>query len=229
MAASLSSSSTSDKQIVERSSTSNKSKFVGIVTTKDANLVTLTNKEATVVVATTGDTTAFVSDVNGVVKKGDYLAISPLKGILMKAGTNQPNSIGVALEDFQSQGAQSQQIITDSGPRTVAVNSVRIEISQASIALSSNQTKKTFLSNLGQNITGRSINNWQVLTALVIFFLILVIEGSLVYGAIHSSITALGRNPLSHNAVYRQLFQVLLAVLGIFAFGVAVIYVVLQI
>lgn len=229
MAAALSPNSTTDNQIVERATTSNKTKFVGVVTTKDANLVTLTDKQATIVVATNGEAAAFVSNLNGAPKKGDYLVVSPLKGILMKAGPSDANAVGTALEDFPAAGAQSQQIISESGPKAVLVNSMRMQISPASIALSSKDANKTFLHNLGQSITGRSVSDWQVLSALVIFFLVLVIEGSLVYGAIHSSITALGRNPLSHDVVYKQLFQVLLAVLGVLAFGVSVIYAVLQV
>lgn len=229
MAASLSPTSTSDNRVVERATTSNKAKFVGIVTTKDANLVTLTSGAANIVVATTGEATAFASDANGGIKKGDYLAVSPLKGILMHAGDSEPNAIGTALEDLSLGQANSQQIDTSDGKKTVHVATIRVEISPSTIALaSSNNESKSFLKTLGQGIIGRSVSEWQVLSALIIFTLILIIEGSMVYGAIHSTIIALGRNPLAHEAVYKQLFQVLLAALGILAFGMAVIYAVLQ-
>jgi len=226
MAASLSPASSSEDRVVERASTSNKAKFVGIVTTRDANLVTLTSNGLPVVVATTGEATAIISDVNGAVHKGDYLAVSPLKGILMKAGDTEVNAIGSALEDLGS--TQDQQITTDSGSRTVKVGTARIEISPTSIALASNDQNKSLLHNLGEGLAGRTVSDWQVLTAMIIFLVILIIEGSLVYGAIHSTIIALGRNPLAHDEVYKQLFQVLLAVLGILAFGMATIYAVIQ-
>lgn len=226
MAAALSSASSSENRVVERASTGNKSKFVGIVTTKDANLVTLTADGLPVVVATTGEATAFMSDVNGAIHKGDYLAVSPLKGVLMKAGDNEVNAIGTALEDLSN--TQTQQITTDSGTRTIKIGTARIEISPTSIALASNNQSSSILHNLGEGLAGRSISNWQVLAAMIIFLVILIIEGSLVYGAIHSTIIALGRNPLAHDEVYKQLFQVLLAVLGVLAFGMAVIYAVIQ-
>jgi len=228
MVAALSPDSTSENRVVERATTSNKAKFVGIVTTKDANLVTLTSNGAPVVVATTGEASAYVSDVNGSIKKGDYLAVSPLKGILMRAGDSEPNAVGSALEEMSSTDTKTQQVSTSSGSKTVKIGTAKVEISPASIALAANTPNKSFLHNLGEGITGKSISDWQVLTAMIVFIIVLIIEGSLVYGAIHSTIIALGRNPLAHDVVYKQLFQVMLAVLGVLAFGLATIYAVVQ-
>jgi len=226
MAASLSPASSSEDRVVERASTSNRAKFVGIVTTSNANLLTLTSNGLPVVVATTGEATAIISDLNGAIHKGDYVAVSPLRGVLMKAGGTEVNAIGTALEDLG--GAEDQQISTNNGSRTVKVGTARIEISPSSIALATNDQSKSILHNLGMGLAGRTVSDWQVLTAMIIFLVILIIEGSLVYGAIHSTIIALGRNPLAHDEVYKQLFQVLLAVLGILAFGMATIYAVIQ-
>ncbi len=85
------------------------------------------------------------------------------------------------------------------------------------------------LSLLGQNVAGKEVSEWQVIVALVIFLLLMVVEGSLIYGSIHSTISALGRNPLARSAVYKQLVQVLVAVIAVLAFGLATIYAVLQV
>jgi hypothetical protein len=95
MGASLGADGTTTSRVVERATLSNKGKFVGIVTTKDSNLVTLTNATANVVVTTSGEANAFLTDLNGVVKKGDFLVISPLDGILMKANGNDTNVVGL--------------------------------------------------------------------------------------------------------------------------------------
>jgi co-chaperonin GroES (HSP10) len=229
MAAALSPDASSNAQSVVRAATSNKQKFVGIVTTKNANLMTLTNNVATVVVTTSGEANALLTDANGVVKKGDNLTVSPIKGILMKADGAESSIIGSALEGFASNRASKQTFSTNDGKsREVSIAAVQIEIHPNNVSTGVS-ADSSFLRILGQNIAGKTVSDWQAVIALVIFLLLLVVEGSLIYGSIHSTITALGRNPMAHDAVYKQLFQVILAVLAILAFGIATIYAVLQI
>ncbi len=108
MAATLSTSSTPGNRLVERASSSTVGKFVGIITTKDANLVTLTSPTADVVVTTSGEVSGFVTDINGQVHKGDYLTVSPLKGILMRATNKSDVTVGISLEDFNNQPTSIQ-------------------------------------------------------------------------------------------------------------------------
>src|SRR5689334_4451423 len=63
MIAALVSNTTDDNQIVERASSTNKGKTVGIVTTIDSNLLTLTNSEAKVNVTTSGDAEMYATDL----------------------------------------------------------------------------------------------------------------------------------------------------------------------
>jgi len=229
MAASLSVESASKTQNVVRSGTSNKAKFVGIITTKNANLLTLTNNSSTVVVATSGEVYAFVTDINGVVKKGDNLSVSPIKGLLMKSEVNEVSVVGSALEDAAGKTSTKQNIDTSGGRKQeITVTSLQIEVNLHNLA-GGDAKNQSFLRILGQNVAGKQVSDWQAVVALVVFLLLLVVEGSLIYGSVHSSITALGRNPMARDAVYRQLAQVLLAVLAVLAFGVAIIYLVLQI
>jgi len=229
MAASLSAESASKTQNVVRSGTSNKAKFVGIITTKNANLLTLTNSSSTVVVATSGEVYAFVTDINGVVKKGDNLSVSPIKGLLMKSEVNEVSVVGSALEDAAGKTSTKQNIDVSGGRKQeISVTSLQLEINPHNLA-GGDAKNQSFLRILGQNVAGKQVSDWQAVVALVVFLLLLVVEGSLIYGSVHSSITALGRNPMARDAVYRQLAQVLLAVLAVLAFGVAIIYLVLQI
>ena len=229
MAASLSAESATKTQNVVRSGTSNKAKFVGIITTKNANLLTLTNNNSTVVVATSGEVYAFVTDINGVVKKGDNLSVSPIKGLLMKSEVNEVSVVGSALEDAAGKISTKQNIDVSGGKKQeISVTSLQIEVNPHNLA-GGDAKNQSFLRILGQNVAGKQVSDGQAVIALVVFLLLLVVEGSLIYGSVHSSITALGRNPMARDAVYRQLAQVLLAVLAVLAFGVAIIYLVLQI
>lgn len=226
MAASLTDNSSNSSQTVERTSTENVNKFVGIVTTKEASLVTLTNDTASIYVARQGSTAAFATTLNGDIKKGDFLTASPLKGVVMKASLTDSRILGTALEDFDDATAHNQSIEDVTGQRNALVNSLKIELNPRSIA-GTDEAKKPLLVLFGQSLTGKDVSQWQVFAALVVFLILLIAEGSIIYGAIHSTITSLGRNPLAKKAVYKQLLQVLGLVLLVFAFGLSTIYVIL--
>lgn len=226
MAASLSKDSSSQDTFIEQSTLSNSSRFVGIVTTIDASLLTLTNKSATVYVATLGDATALTSDVNGTVKKGDPLTISPLSGTLMKADSDESKVVGSATENFDTSTAANQTLKQKDGTnRDVKVGKLKISLNSNGVTGAAES--KPFLVLFGQSLTGKEVNQWQVLSALAIFFVLLTVEGSIIYGAVHSAITAMGRNPLAKSQVYKQLFQVGWLLVIVFVFGAGTIYAVL--
>lgn len=229
MAVSLGEDSNSSVQTVVPATTSNSGKFVGILTTNNANLLTLTSSNATVVVATSGEAIAFVTDISGSVKKGDKLSISPVKGLLMKTEDNSASGVAAALEDAGVRPPNKQTIDLANGKKKeISIYSIEVSINQHIIP-SSETSNKTFLKTLGQNISGKKVSDWQAVIALVVFILLLVVEAALIYGSVHSTFTALGRNPMAHDLVYKQLAQVILAVLAVLAFGIATIYAVLQI
>jgi len=66
-----------------------------------------------------------------------------------------------------------------------------------------------------------------VAALLVLFLFAAVII--LLYSAVRSSIISIGRNPLSENAVRKGLLEVGLTVVGVLAFTVIVIYLILTI
>jgi hypothetical protein len=230
MAAALDVNPDSEGRLVARASIQNPHQFVGIVTTKDANFLTLTSTNANVVVATSGEVATYVTDTNGPIKKGDNVTISPIRGVLMRAGENSSRTFATALEDFTTVGATKQEgSAYDGSGRDIFVTTMRVELNPRSISDGTSSDDQSLLKTLGENLTGRALREWQVIVSLVIFILLLVVEAALIYGTVHSTIVSLGRNPLSKEAVYKQLLQVALMVLALLAFGIAVIYAILQI
>lgn len=229
MIASLSSESNSDDPLVERASGTNRSKVVGIVTTIDANLLTLTSAGAKVHITTSGEALTYVTDLNGAIKKGDFIAVSPITGVGMKAGDSDIYVVGVALEDFNSETAESQQVTTTQGSeRTVLINRVKLSVEPKELSEAAAKANTTpFLLLFGQSVTGKNVSQTQVLVAMVLFLLLLIVEGSIIYGAIHSTIVSIGRNPLARTALYRQLLQVSWLSLLVLMFGAGSIYAIL--
>ncbi len=230
MAASLSSESTDQERLVEGATTANADRFVGIITTVDDSLVTFSGGSTDVLVSTEGEVSGFVSDLNGEIKTGDFVSLSPLRGILMKSDDNRENRVvAVALQDSADIPTDTKEISTSQGSQTYKIGKLKLEISQSIVVNATESEQKSGLVLAGESITGKSVGQAQVLAALVIFAVVLIVEGSIIYGAIHSSVTALGRNPLAKKAVFRQLLQVSWIALVVLVAGFGAIYVILWI
>jgi uncharacterized membrane protein YidH (DUF202 family) len=228
MAASLSGDSSSSQLTVERATSDKEDKFVGIVTTQSNSSLVITNKQSKVYITTSGEAKVLVTDLAGRIKKGDFLTLSPLKGYMMKADNSGLKSFGVALEDFNTDAATTQRITDKKNQaKDVKVASIAAKVTAANNVAVAAVSGRPFLSAFARSLTGKEVNQWQILSALVIFFVLLVAVGSIIYSAVHSTIEALGRNPLAHTDIYKQLIQVVIISLGVLAFGGIIIYVIL--
>src|SRR3989344_3993008 len=138
MAASLSKDSTNTEQLVERATLENKERFVGVITTRDASSITVANKDSSVYATTAGEVKALATDTNGNIKKGDFLVISPIDGLVALARPSDQNVIGTALEDFQIQDARVESIKDAGGQNKQAnINSISIDVAPRSTKTSS--------------------------------------------------------------------------------------------
>lgn len=230
MAVSLSIDSTPDIPLVERATLGNADRFVGIVTTIDHSLLSLSGKNTQILVSTSGTASAYVTDLNGAVNQGDELTVSPLAGILMKAGDTDSLLVGAAIENSADTGQISRQITTDKGEeRSVLIWQQRMDINPRTRQIANTTSDRAFLVLLGESITGKKVGQTQVIAALVIFMLMLIVEGSIIYGAVRSSITAVGRNPLAKRALFKELLQVSWLAMIVLVFGLVATYLVLWI
>ncbi|OGL29597.1 hypothetical protein A3D14_01785 [Candidatus Saccharibacteria bacterium RIFCSPHIGHO2_02_FULL_47_12] len=227
MAASLVNPESGTTGEVEAATNKTQDKFVGIVTTKDTNSVVITDKNQTVYITTEGQTKALVSDVGGLIKQGDHLTLSPLRGYLMKGNSSDLKSVAVALEDFPSQNNTKVEVKdVDNQIKAVQAASMGVEVRRPEF-VDVTYSKRPLLTNFARSLTGKEVSQWQVIIALVIFFVLLVAIGSVIYSAVHSTIEALGRNPLAKADIYKEFMQVLLISVAILIFGGLMIFVLL--
>jgi hypothetical protein len=209
---------------VERATDKSQDNFVGIVTTKEQNSLVVTGQNQNVYVTTEGQTKALVTDVGGEIKRGDHLSLSPLRGYLMRGQGSDLKSVAIALEDF-TVGSSVKLDVTDANdqPRSVQVASVGVEVRRPEF-VDVTYSKRPLLSNFARSLTGKEVSQWQVAVALIIFFVLLVAIGSVIYSAVHSTIEALGRNPLAKADIYKEFMQVLLISVAILVFGGLMIF-----
>lgn len=189
------------------------------------------DQAATVKVVTTGEAQALVSDINGDVKVGDKITVSPIAGVGMRAITSTL-VIGTAQANLSSVDTESRTVTDKSGKkRTVRIGAIPIQVDK--VFYEAPQDSSAYLppalQDLANTVAGRQVSAVRVMVAGVLVLLLFVIVTVLLYSAVRSSIISIGRNPLSERAVRKSLLNVGLTVLGILAFTSLVIYLILTI
>lgn len=232
MVVGLSDSSTAEKPVVERASRDKADKIIGIATQPGETLITLGSGDQEIYVQTNGTVDVFLSDMNGSIKKGDPVTISPLKGVLMRAPQSE-GGVGSALVDFDEAAAQTQTVQSADGEKLVKIGkaSISFTASGASSDASRNNagSSPSALQKLGASITGKQVSNLQVVVALIIFIVVMVAEGNIIHGAVSSAMVSIGRNPLSKKTIEKELIKVTIVALAVLFVGLGAVYIILSI
>lgn len=227
MAVSFSETGTSEQPAIERARVGQDDKVIGITVSPEDATVVVAEPSAQAFVVASGEAYAYVVDVNGPIKQGDNLVVSPIRGLLAKAPENSQLIVGGALEEATSENAETITYADSTGAETTAqVYKLRINVDPKAISATGNAPRSS-LERLGEQVVGRDVTEIQIVAALVIFIVLLVIEGGVIYGAVASAVAALGRNPLSKKVIYTALLRTLGFAFVLLAFGLGAVYLVL--
>lgn len=224
MVVGLSSNTDSAAPKVEAATQAKLENIIGVATTIEDSSITVASSGQTVFVESGGEVKVYASDLNGTVKQGDQLTISPLNGVLTKADNNSKIILGTALEDFPQTGLKDHEINTDEGKKSTSIALMRINLDTKLVTGSSPGSS---LEKLGRSIAGKEVSEVRVIVAMIVFLMVLFAEGGILYGSTSSAITSLGRNPLAGQVIRRQLFQVMLVAFGVLSVGLTSIYLIL--
>jgi hypothetical protein len=177
-------------------------------------------------VATTGTASVLVSTLNGDIKVGDQVAVSPFNGVGMKA-TSGSKVVGLAQTDFNggTAGATTDEVTTKDGH----AHSVKVGYLRVNIALGTNSSVASGnvngLQKIVQSITGHTVPTIRIIISLAVAVIALLALITLVYASIYGSIISIGRNPLAKYAVFRTLGSVLgLALLTSVVAGITIFF-----
>ncbi len=200
--------------------------IIGVATTVKESSVTVASSGQTIFVESEGEVMAYVSDINGQVKQGDSLTLSPLNGVMATVDDSSRVILGTALEDFPRESQNTYQVNTGDGNQNTNISLMRVNLDTKSLVNNSISSDSS-LKHLGKSVSGRDVSEIRVVVALVIFFLALFAEGGIIYGAVSSAINSLGRNPLAGTVIRRQLLQVTFVAFGVLTIGLVSIYLIL--
>lgn len=216
-----------DENSVERADQTTADKAIGVAQSEGGSNIAFSSGEASLLVEISGEALVYVTDFNGAISSGDNLTLSPIKGVLMK-GDKGKDVFGVAISDMASDG-DDYVIETNQGNKSVKIAQVKISLDRKGFAGTNVIQEDSTLKSIGRAVTGREVSEVRVLVALLIFLVVMIAEGGIIYGAISSSIVSLGRNPLAGNIIRHELIRVLFIAIGVLLIGLGAIYAILRV
>lgn len=209
-------------------------KVVGAVVPVSAAAITLTPVSSSgqqILVAASGQYDMLVSSQDGPIKAGDYLTLSALPGIAMKATSKQPEVVGQATGSFDGKSG-----VIDTTPlKSTLGNTTTASIGRisADIRVTSNPLYKNdnnvpgLLDKAASSIVNKSVSPVRIYLSIGVLLATFFITGGMFYGGIRGGITAIGRNPLAKKAISRGLIQAVITGLVVLAAGILAVYVIL--
>jgi hypothetical protein len=205
----------------------------GVVVDANDAPVTLSGDNKKTFVANGGHFAVLVSDQNGQINAGDYVTISNLAGVGMKASDLDPVVVGRALGGFNGKDSVvSEAKIEDSTGQSKTVHLGRVDtdisVSRNPLLRAKEPNLPDALKRAAETIAGKEVNATRVYIGLIIFIIASLISTILLYSGIRSALISIGRNPLSKKSIIRGMLQVIITSLIIFITGLFGVYLLLK-
>ena len=185
-------------------------------------------------VATVGTYQVLVSTQNGTIKSGDFVTLSSIDGVGMKAGTDESTVLGRAVGGFDGKvNAIGSLTLKDTDGKTD--KSVQIGLVPVSINIQRNPNIKSTKANVpqwlqaaGQAIAQKPVGPLRIYLSIAITGLCVIVGLVTLYAGIRNAMIAIGRNPLSKKSIFRGLLEVILTSFLILIIGLFAVYLLLK-
>lgn len=195
-----------DSQHIALTDTSSADRLLGIVDKNPLLAISSDNDEVQVVLS--GAANALVSDINGVIHAGDKVAASPVAGIGMRA-SGDGQVVGTAQADFNTSTSQSRTVKDKDGvERTIHIGYIPVQAGVSFYQAPGSDLLPPFVQNLANSIAGRPVSVVRILICSALLLTAFISIAVLVYTAVRSAMTSVGRNPLAASAIRKSLYQV---------------------
>lgn len=221
---------------VEALSQTDLANLLGVAVQQNESSFALTPTKVTkqqVYVATSGRVNVLVSNQNGPISIGDYISISAINGVAMKASSAQGIVIGKAAAPYDgTSNVLGTANVTNSLGKTVQVSigiiGVNLAIANNPLATKSTDYVPSFLSKAATAIASRPVSAARIYLSLVIVIMAAFLAANMLYSGIRSGMISVGRNPLSRKSIIRSLTETVIAGLIVFIGGIFGVYLLLK-
>lgn len=187
-----------------------------------------------VVVAASGTYNVLVSTQAGPIAAGDYLTLSSIDGVAMKAGIEESTVFGRANQAFDGKGITlgTTQIKDTAGNVTSTVQlgsiPVTIDVKHNPNDKSTKANLPDFLEKVGKTIADKEVSPIRIYLSLAIMAVSIITTIAMLYAGIRNGLVSIGRNPMSKKSIFRALLQVILTSLLILIIGLFAVYLLLK-
>lgn len=208
----------------------------GVTVDRNQLPVTLSNEgtKNEVFVAATGTYNVLVSTQAGDIATGDYVTLSSVNGVAMKAGTEEKTVFGRANASFNGKGVTlgtaTLKDTTGKTNRTVTIGMIPVTID-----IKSNPNEKStkvqvpdFLERVGQAIAEKEVSPIRIYLSMGIATVSLIAAIAVVYSGVRSSLISIGRNPMTKKSIFRALLEIILTSIVILIIGLFAVYLLLK-
>ena len=210
----------------------------GVTVDRNQLSVTLSggNLENEVFVAVSGTYNVLVSTQGGPIAVGDYVTLSSVNGVAMKAGTvaDQATVFGRAQAAFDGKGVTlgttTLKDTTGKTTGTVTLGSipVTVDIKRNPNEKSTEANLPDVLQRVGQAIAEKEVSPIRIYLSLAITAISLIAAIAVLYSGVRSGIISIGRNPMSKKSIFRALLQIIITSILILVIGLFAVYLLLK-
>jgi hypothetical protein len=185
-------------------------------------------------VAVSGTYPLLVSTQGGVIQAGDYVTLSAINGVAMKAGTDESTVFGRANESFDGKGTTlgTTELRDVNGTSSQTVNlgsvSVTIDIRSNPNTESTEANLPDPLKRLGTAIAEKEVSPLRMYLSLGITAVSIIAAIAILYSGVRNSVVAIGRNPMGKKSIFRALLEIILTSLLILIVGLFAVYLLLR-
>lgn len=208
----------------------------GVTVDRSQLPVTLSSGDAEneVFVAVSGTYNVLVSTEGGEIKSGDYVTLSSVNGVAMKASTKEETVFGRANATFDGRGLTlGQTTLKDSTGKdnqTVKLGTIPVTINiQRNPTIQSTEANlPDMLRRVGQAIAEKEVSPVRIYLSMGIALISLIAAIAVLYAGVRSGVISIGRNPMGKKSIFRALLQVILTSVLILVIGLFAVYLLLK-
>jgi hypothetical protein len=185
-------------------------------------------------VATAGTYPVLVSTQNGPIKENDYITISAIDGVGMKASTDEKVVLGRAGTNFngKSNGIGNVSLKDTKGQSaktvTLGIIPVVVDIKHNPNQKSTKAAVPNWLQRIGTAVAEKPVSAIRIYISIFITGVSVVAAITILYGGVRNSIISIGRNPLSKKSIFRGLLEIVLTSIIVLIVGLFTVYLLLK-
>lgn len=211
-------------------------KMFGVVVDRNQLPLTLSNDdlENETYVAVSGTYNVLVSTQSGSITAGDYVTLSSINGVAMKASTEQKTVFGRAAGSFDGKGvtlgSTALKDVDGKSDKTVVLGSipVTIDIRKNPNEKSTKVNVPDILERIGQAIAEKQVSPIRIYLSMAITAVSIIAAIAILYSGVRSSVISIGRNPMSKKSIFRALLEIILTSILILIIGLFAVYLLLK-